>query len=568
MDGGEISHEEMPPAPPPPYYGAYNEPDDDSAKFRHAVAEGDIQTAEALLNASLALDEPVDFVTKAHWHGSTALFEAARAGHLEMVKWLVSRGGDPDHTNEWGDSPANEAASMGHWNVVWYLADHGADLKRTSEHAHSTILLSAIRHRSTAALKELQRRGVDMKQKSWNGATAIHEAARIGESDMLEWLVSSTDLDVNATNDQGEGAIQEAAMMGHADAVMRLIRAGADTGSPGSQQAASLVQSAVTHSNLDLLKLLSSRGSLELGPDKHGRVPLIEAVRSGDKAVVEWLLEKGANASAVSGSGEETPVAIAAMENHFDLLWRLADAGADLKVLNEYGGNALLSAAHHGRDEDVAKLLDRGLDVNHANHRGDTALTIAASRGDVKLLELLLKRGASAEPRGARKDTVLIRAARFRRDEATTFLLEQSGKAIQPPLDLNSVNKRGDTALLEAIRAASVEVATLLLEKGADPLVKNSMGMTPLLEAAEVGSMQIAKLVVHHLHHAEGSVSQHQQETETERLRHAIEAKNRHGDGVLELCKWTAEADELATYFKSLGAVEAPHSLSHSDYAQ
>ena len=229
-----------------------------------------------------------------------ALFEAARSGHIEMAKWLVSRGADPDHANEWGDSPANEAASMGHWDLVWYLADSGANLTRTTEHSHSTLLLSAVRHRSTEALAELKRRGVDLTQRQWNGATAIHEAARTGETSMVDWLVSSSGIDINATNDQGEGAVHEAAMMGHSDAMWHLIRAGADTGAASSPQAASLVHSAVTHANVELLELLRSRGTLSMEADKHGRVPIIEAVRMGDKAVVSWLVQHGANVSQTS----------------------------------------------------------------------------------------------------------------------------------------------------------------------------------------------------------------------------------------------------------------------------
>lgn len=536
----------MPPAPPPPYYGSYHEPDDDATKFRHAVAEGDIPTAEQLLNASLAADEPVDFVTTPHWHGSTALFEAARSGHLAMAKWLVARGADPDHANEWGDSPANEAASMGHWDLVWYLADSGANLTRTTEHSHSTLLLSAVRHRSTAALAELKRRGVDLTQRQWNGATAIHEAARTGETDVVDWLVSSSGIDVNATNDQGESAVHEAAMMGHNDAMWHLIRAGGDTGAAGSAQAASLVHSAVTHANMELLELLRSRGTLSLESDKHGRVPIIEAVRMGDKGVITWLISHGANVSATSSS-DETPIAVAAMEDRFEIVWLLAEAGASLKTVNEYGGTPLLSAVHHGRADDVTKLLEKGLDVNAANHRGDTTLTLAAAKGDVKLVELLLEKGASAAPQGARMDTPLIRAARFRRGEVLKLLLESNGERIKPPMEVNGQNKRGDTALLEACRAGSVEAATLLLQHGAELGVKNNMGMTPLLEAAEAGSLELAKLLVSHVE-ARG--------TRGEALGEAFSAKNSHGQGLLELSKWTSQSEELSAYFKSHGAKE------------
>jgi hypothetical protein len=216
------------PPGPPPWNSLGHEEDDDAYKFRTAVMDGNIEAAEALLKASLAAAEPVDLVSKEHWHGSTPLFEAARSGHIEMARWLVSKGADPDHSNEWGDSPANEAASMGHWDVVWFLADKGANLTRTTEHAHSTLVLSAVRHRSVDALKELLRRGVDLGQRQWNGATAIHEAARTGEGELVDWLASESGIDINATNDQGEvrrtrrGTAQEPTLTCHAHLHTRL----------------------------------------------------------------------------------------------------------------------------------------------------------------------------------------------------------------------------------------------------------------------------------------------------------------------------------------------------------
>ena len=334
--------EELPPAPPPPYYNGFNE-DDDQSKFRHAVADGNIETAERLLNASLAQDEPVDFVTTPHWHGSTALFEAARSGHLEMAKWLVSRGADPDHSNEWGDSPANEAASMGHWDLVWYLADAGADLTRQPEHAHSTLVLSAVRHRSVAALAELKRRGVNLSQRQWNGATALHEAARTGEVELLNWLVTASQIDINAVNDQGENALHEAALMGHGEAVKRLLEAGCSIGEKGSAPATSIMFSAIRHSNMELLEHMSGKGVLDANAEDRGRHPLTEAVQTGNVQIAEWLIAHDCNVTAESATGE-TAVAAAAMEDKFPIVWLLSKHGASLHVTNEYGGSVLMSA--------------------------------------------------------------------------------------------------------------------------------------------------------------------------------------------------------------------------------
>ena len=145
---------------------------------------------------------------------------------------------------------------MGHWDIVWYLNDTGADLSRTPTNSHSTLVLSAVRHRSVDALKELARRGVDLNQRQWNGATILHEAARTGDGAMVGWLVSDSGLDINATNDQKEGAVHEAALMGHTDVVWKLIAAGADVGEPGSSAVHVMMNGAIQHSNLELLDLL------------------------------------------------------------------------------------------------------------------------------------------------------------------------------------------------------------------------------------------------------------------------------------------------------------------------
>ena len=74
---------------------------------------------------------------------------------------------------------------------------------------------------------------------------------------------------------------------------------------------------------------------------------------------------------AVTNDGNESPLTLAASEQHFDLMWRLHEKGAPLDMENEYGGTVLMSAVHAGDLEQVTKLLDAGLDINHANRRGD-----------------------------------------------------------------------------------------------------------------------------------------------------------------------------------------------------
>ena len=97
--------------PPPPEFPsyAYPEEDDKDAKFRRACTDGNLVEAEAVLK-----EFGPEVVTKAHWHGNTPIFEAARAGQLAMVRWLVEHGAKADEKNEWGDAPVNEVRRAAH----------------------------------------------------------------------------------------------------------------------------------------------------------------------------------------------------------------------------------------------------------------------------------------------------------------------------------------------------------------------------------------------------------------------------------------------------------------------
>jgi len=418
---------------------------------------------------------------------------------------------------------------------VWFLADKGANLTRTTEHAHASLVLSAVRHRSTAALQQLKEYGVDLKHRHWNGNTVLHEAARMGEGEMVAWLLAHSDLDVNEKNDSGEGALAEASMMGHNDVIWKLLEGGAAFGDKGSGSATSILHSALRHSNTDLLDKMMEKGALTVdeinSPDKHGRLPLVEAVRSGTLTVIEWLIQHGANASVEPvGENAESAISVAASEDKFQILWRLHEAGAPLNVTNEYGGTPLMAAVHLGYQSDVLRLLDYGLDADHTNKRGDTPLSLAASRGDVSLMELLVARGATPRPRGPRADTPLHRASKFKKVDAVRYLLDSH------QMDVNHQNRRGDTALHEACRAGSVGVTELLLKRGASVSHTNKQGMTPLLEAADSGSLEVIKMLV------EAGADP--------------KAVGKDETNAIEISRWTQHADEIKAYLVSLG-VEA-----------
>ncbi|WP_200237437.1 ankyrin repeat domain-containing protein [Thiohalocapsa halophila] len=122
------------------------------------------------------------------------------------------------------------------------------------------------------------------------------------------------------------------------------------------------------------------------------------------------------------------------------------------------GGQPPLNIAVGDGKVAIAKeLLKHGADPMAEGPNGDTALMTALARGRVQAAELLLQRGAEDDPKALLYQ--LIKRGALDRD--TLDLLLDQGVA------LGSVGADGRTPLALAVQTGSVNIAKLLLERGA-----------------------------------------------------------------------------------------------------
>ena len=133
---------------------------------------------------------------------------------------------------------------------------------------------------------------------------------------------------------------------------------------------------------LMIVILLLAGTSLVLGGDLH------IAAGKGDTAVVEALLEAGADVEAKDSHGW-TALHIAAMEGHSAVVKVLLEAGADVNAKDNTDGTALLNAAMIGHYAIIKTLLEAGANVEAKDNHGWTALSLAAMRGDTAIVKLL-----------------------------------------------------------------------------------------------------------------------------------------------------------------------------------
>jgi len=160
-------------------------------------------------------------------------------------------------------------------------------------------------------------------------------------------------------------------------------------------------------------------------------------------------------------------------KEHWDRNEEIRLAGEALRNkgynLNE---DSMVFALFEGDLEAVNLFLTSGFSSDGRDSRGTPLLSIAAGRGYLEIIELLLGTGAEVDSFSRdRNNTALMDAAAEGRTEAVRMLLDAKAK-------LEFKSKNGQTALILAIGQRHVETAKLLLEAGADPSVKDALGMS------------------------------------------------------------------------------------------
>lgn len=192
-----------------------------------------------------------------------------------------------------------------------------------------------------------------------------------------------------------------------------------------------------------------------------------------------------------SSDGVNAPLIVKAAQSgsRFDIE-RLIESGHDIEARHFHSRrNALMVAAHCGKDDIVNLLLLNNARLNTSDASGSTALHLAASRGHLTVMELLLMEALDVEAKTSHGRTALWIAANKGQVEATQMLLANRAK----------VNTRADnqmTALHIAAQQGDFEIASLLTSHGADVDARDAAMMTALHYACEGGHLDVIELLL------------------------------------------------------------------------
>ena len=508
----------------------------------------------------------------------TALHYASNATVAEL---LLASGADVNATGKNGNTPMHSAVARGNKEFVEALAKRGAKLDAFSMAALGraddlraylkdqpipkpphpglkSLMHVAAQFGQNESIAALLERDIDIDSKTRDGYTPLHLAAEHGQKATVEFLLKKgADLNAETTKDtfgpRSQTPLQLALAAGQAEVVRLLVAKGARPKLEGETvrqwwanagyfkhlailryfieqglvtkaddlTAALLV--AAEEDDLDLAKLLVTKGASVKSAQGAAQTPLVSAVRGNRQAMVVFLLEKGADAN------ERQALRNAVFAGHKDIVELLIDKGASLKQLGDLDGIEPLHSAvladrfdmvklllekgadptkdetllHHaalrGRPQIVAALLAAGMDVNATSisgfylydwhfHKHPEVLDFFKER-DLKKLRGVPGIGIPADPDEdwghVMTGTPLHAAVAGKNKDAAELLLAKGAK-VDAPLP------GGETALHLAAYLGDVETAKLLLANKADLNAKNLAGVTALQLAEREGRKEMA----------------------------------------------------------------------------
>lgn len=135
--------------------------------------------------------------------GASPLWCASGAGHLPIVKFLVGKGADVNHTTQSNSSPLRAACFDGRVDIVKYLIEEGRADYNIANKFENTCLMIAAFNGHLNVVKYLLEAGMDSNVQAKCGATALHFAAEVGSLDIVKELCERGKSDSVKANNYG-----------------------------------------------------------------------------------------------------------------------------------------------------------------------------------------------------------------------------------------------------------------------------------------------------------------------------------------------------------------------------
>lgn len=407
-----------------------------------------------------------------------ALQAAAFGGRLEIVQLLLKHGALIDQVVGSHGTALSAAASNGQYRVVRELLDAGAGVD-TLEGQFGCPLVASVEFDETMGSSEYVHKEGKLLPNLF-----LERTIKGGEHNVTELLIEAG---ANIL-DHGAAALSKAAKKGFKRLVDLLLAHGARFDPAALDQA-------IWTGDADIAKIALEHGADPNKADEKGHIPLLKAINSEDVDLVQILVKAGAdpNLSAVqvgkSATWTTRPLHAACNDGNLSMVKLLLDNGADPNLLGT------IHAVEQLRDGAYQCQMRQGSALHAACAGGSDLYDYRDDRSTnmADVVSLLLEYGARFNEGDERGWTPLELACSRFPVKADHDPYEIASTLINAGADIFASSSIHQGPLEAAARHGWTELVELLLKKGVNDDVSKQ---SALQVAAECGETEIVKLLI------------------------------------------------------------------------
>lgn len=390
------------------------------------------------------------------------VFDAARAGDVEAVRRAFASGFDPATPDRDGRTIFQIAKERRHQAIEMLTREvQGGPIRSGAEHEAVQGIASAAQSGDVDALRQRLDARPDLINalagRGFPKATALHLAALRNQHEAARLLIErGADLDAREFPDNA-APLHFAAMYGDLEMIRLLVETGADVEGKGDDPEVGVIGWATCFKQVreDVAEYLLSHGAtLKLwSAISLDRADAVRAMVANDPALLAARMTRRHH--------RRMPLRHAAARNRPAIVQLLLEVGADPNAADATGATALTTAAQENADPAIASALAA------AGARFD--FLTAVNLGRYADAEAMLRDDPSRiGPDG--RDTIALHLAVSKRNlNAIRWLIAHG-------VDVNAKRLMWDcdhTALHMTVESGEIDIARLLLDAGADPNIRD-----------------------------------------------------------------------------------------------
>lgn len=257
---------------------------------------------------------------------------------------------------------------------------------------------------------------------------------------------------------------------------------------------------AIKRPDITALHQIVTTPGLDLNRERDGKTPLFVACETGEKSVVQFLLQNGAKPN-LQGLHELVPLHVATQKRNKDIVEILLQHKANPNICNATGATPLHFAASCG-DYSIAQiLLSYGADCTMRSGDGSSPADMARSAG-YRELSAMLEEKARADSASFTRATPSITTAPVAAGDLSRKLdaavVAGDVRAVGEVLGKNVVRGTDITGQIMCRAAATgkAQILSMLVGNGGDVNARDFQEYCPLMRAAQNGHTECVRFLL------------------------------------------------------------------------